>query len=136
MKIRSDFVSNSSSSSFIVYGNSGIEYCNKHFGGVEYYKVKDLRMQNIILRDSINAAIQNYCSALKIDSNWCVNDSHLNGQFIWDLKNQIESIDNFIKHIDEVFGKDIPDDVYVTSPIDRDDACERDFYNSCWETDL
>jgi len=140
MKRRCDFVSNSSSSSFIVDDQEKIKF-NETFGGPnKFTSIKDFKQAEITLRDSIRTALQDYCKSLDIHSIDSLSEyTYLDdclGNFSWILK----SLDDTIKDLEDINkrsdGTIIEELRYITEPVDRDDAYTRGFDSGLWKGDL
>lgn len=114
MKTRNGFVSNSSSSSFLILGKERMKEVSESLKNLAFFKVKDLVeiFGNLTLND-----LENFDSSRKDIPEYMASDSydcHNLVDYFYDLK--------FVLSINFNFNQD---EIYITDAVDRDWAYER-----------
>ena len=117
MKKRSGFVSNSSSSSFILKNQNEIEIFRNTFGDVPIFNVGELRQHLKKILDDVEAIKKKF------------NDS-----FYFLEENLICDTFNSTEILQDLDG--VSDDAYITDAVDRDEAYNRGYVGDTFRGDL
>lgn len=135
MKKRTDFVSNSSSTSFILSGQDDIDEFTSCFSRNKcFIKISKLKEALIQFKESLDAAVKKYCETLNINDT----DFHyLDDDLIDGVIYKKLDIDDLIREIDGVIGNsENGENLYITEPVDRDIAYDMSYTNQVWRNDL
>lgn len=135
MKTRNDFVSNSSSSSFIMPENEKDVFYSHLGHSYKLFKLKTIKDEFIKLKEKIASAKLEFIkqTGLDEDSFRSIFEASYYG-----LDNCLGGCDDNIKDIDEWFAteNDRSTDYLISEPIDRDHAYEMRYYGSVFKGDL
>jgi len=120
MKIRIGFVSNSSSSSFILVTEKDIQHAKTL--GIKYYDI------NAILNDIDDKIVQIKKLSFKED----VVPTYMNEHYLyaWDIGFMIAQLENLKKSLSAHKNQ------FITEAVDRDFAYEQGFHMHVFDTDL
>jgi hypothetical protein len=127
MKTRSGFVSNSSSSSFIIANEKDKKELSDAFNYVKFFKVKDLKEKYENFLKNKNELIRFYSS---VNGNYPIEWFDMYNSDEIDIENEER-----MKMLNEVLTK-YGDEVEFSSPVDRDLAIDKYVYLHLFEGDL
>ena len=135
MKKRNDFVSNSSSSSFIMHENEKDDFYNHLGNNYKLFKLKTIKDELINLKAKITSAKLDFINQTGLD------DDSFRSIFeatYYGLDNCLGGCDENIKDIDEWFAteNDRCTDYLISEPVDRDHAYELGYHQCVFKGDL
>ena len=135
MKTRNDFVSNSSSSSFIMHENEKDDFHNHLGHNYKLFKLKTIKDELVKLKEKIKLARVEFTVQTGLDDD---SFQKIFEATYYGLSNCLECCDENIKEIDEEFAteNDRCTDYLITEPIDRDHAYEMRYDGSVFKGDL
>lgn len=135
MKIRNDFVSNSSSSSFIMHENEKDDFYNHLGNNYKLFKLKTIKDELINLKAKITSAKLEFINQTGLDED---SFQKIFEATYFGLSNCLQCCDENVEDIDEWFAteNDRRTDYLITEPVDRDRAYEMGYNGSVFKGDL
>lgn len=133
MKNRNDFVSNSSSSSFIMPENEKDVFYSHLGHSYKLFKLKTIRDELVKLKEKIKLARVEFAvqTGLDEDSFRTIFEATFNGMYSIN-----ECIDENIEEIDDALKEYDNKDCFISEPIDRDRAYEMNYNGYLFKGDL
>lgn len=133
MKNRNDFVSNSSSSSFIMPENEKDVFYSHLGHSYKLFKLKTIRDELVKLKEKIKLARVEFAvqTGLDEDSFRTIFEATFNGMYSIN-----ECIDENIEEIDDALKEYDNKDCFISEPIDRDWAYEMNYNGYLFKGDL